>query len=604
MRRLSPLASTYTKERAVEVCLDTLRRLGLDLEGQPNIRLDLDDRPQKSPRACVIPSDPPAVVHLITRAQGGIHDYAAFLHEAGHALHDAGADESLPYTFRAVSRDHALTEIYSYIVEAISASRAGTSATSGSRRSRRPERRGDRFVETFLFRRYEAKLRFELEFWSAFGSDRRSGCPLATRSCSRGGGRPVRARELPRGHGRGFLLRRLPARVDPVVAAARVPVPRDRPRLVVDERRRARCCASCGPRARARRARRSPPGSATTRSIRARSSAPAAPNAAKSGGLAPVVYWPRKLGSPPETAGSKPAGAVAASAADRARRGSGPRKPAAVPAASRHSCMEGLRVGEDGVTRCWWAGDDPLMCAYHDDEWGRPERRPERLFELLTLESFQVGPLVEHDPAQARGFRRAFDGFDAARVAALRRGGRRAAARRCGDRPPPRQDRVRDRQRACDRGARRPARRAALVVRAAAAAAAAAGARRRHPGADRESAALATRAEAPRLPFPRPDDRLRVHAGSGPGRRPRRRLRRTVARTLRPRPQAAEALAASDRLAQRVRCGLARRMLTSASSRAARSMRSCCVSARSCWALARSLSWSSSSSTCRVRAAS
>jgi hypothetical protein len=87
VRRLSPFEATYTKERSVEVCLDSLRRLGLDLAAQPNIRLDLDDRPQKSPRACVVPSDPPAVVHLITRAQGGLHDYAAFLHEAGHALH-------------------------------------------------------------------------------------------------------------------------------------------------------------------------------------------------------------------------------------------------------------------------------------------------------------------------------------------------------------------------------------------------------------------------------------------------------------------------------------------------------------------------------------
>ncbi|MFN2470872.1 MAG: hypothetical protein ABR583_07740, partial [Gaiellaceae bacterium] len=118
VRRLSPLETTYTKERAVEVCLETLRALGLDLDAQPNIQLDLDDRPQKSPRACVIPSDPPEVVHLITRAQGGLHDYQAFLHEAAHALHYAGSSDSLPYTFRAVARDHALTEIYSYILEA------------------------------------------------------------------------------------------------------------------------------------------------------------------------------------------------------------------------------------------------------------------------------------------------------------------------------------------------------------------------------------------------------------------------------------------------------------------------------------------------------
>ena len=89
MRRLSPLESTYTKDRATEICLQTLEALGFDLNAQPNIKLDLDDRPQKSPRACVIASDPPKVVHLITRAQGGLHDYQAFLHEAGHALHYA-----------------------------------------------------------------------------------------------------------------------------------------------------------------------------------------------------------------------------------------------------------------------------------------------------------------------------------------------------------------------------------------------------------------------------------------------------------------------------------------------------------------------------------
>ena len=96
MRRLSPLESTYTKERATEVCLATLTELGFDLAAATNIKLDLDDRPQKAPRACVIASDPPSVVHLITRAQGGLHDYQAFLHEAGHALHYGGVDPSLP----------------------------------------------------------------------------------------------------------------------------------------------------------------------------------------------------------------------------------------------------------------------------------------------------------------------------------------------------------------------------------------------------------------------------------------------------------------------------------------------------------------------------
>jgi hypothetical protein len=172
LRRLSPLEGTYTKERAVEVCLATLNAIGLDMSALPGIRLDLDDRPQKSPRACVIASDPPNVVHLITRAQGGLHDYQAFLHEAGHALHYASVDPGLPYTFRRLSRDHALTEIYSYIVEAISREPAWHAEHFGLSDEEAAENaEATVFLEALLFRRYTAKLQFELDFWGRYADD-------------------------------------------------------------------------------------------------------------------------------------------------------------------------------------------------------------------------------------------------------------------------------------------------------------------------------------------------------------------------------------------------------------------------------------------------
>jgi hypothetical protein len=172
LRRLSPLAGTYTRERATEVCLDTLAQLGFDLTAMPNIRLDLDDRPQKSPRACVIASDPPEVVHLITRSQGGLHDYEAFLHEAGHALHYGGCDPALPYAFRSLSRDHALTEIYSYISAKV-VNEPGWHARyfSLDEGTARDNAEAGIFLELLLFRRYVAKLRFELGFWQRFASD-------------------------------------------------------------------------------------------------------------------------------------------------------------------------------------------------------------------------------------------------------------------------------------------------------------------------------------------------------------------------------------------------------------------------------------------------
>ena len=169
VRRLSPLADLYTKERSVPICLETLTRLGFDLASETRIKLDLDDRPQKNPRACVIASDPPTIVHLVTRAQGGLHDYQAFLHEAGHALHYAGCDPELPYTFRKLSRDHALTEIYSFLLESVTrepgwhAEHFGLGADEASENAE-----ATRFLEVLLFRRYAAKLGYELEVWNDF----------------------------------------------------------------------------------------------------------------------------------------------------------------------------------------------------------------------------------------------------------------------------------------------------------------------------------------------------------------------------------------------------------------------------------------------------
>jgi hypothetical protein len=169
LRRMSPFAHLYPKDRCVPVCLETLAAVGFDLPANQGIRLDLDDRPQKSPRACVIASDPPRVVHLITRAQGGLHDYQAFLHEAGHALHYAGLDSELPYTFRRLSRDHALTEIYSFLLESITrepdwhAQHLGASDDEAAERAE-----AARFLEVLLFRRYAAKLAYELKLWGDF----------------------------------------------------------------------------------------------------------------------------------------------------------------------------------------------------------------------------------------------------------------------------------------------------------------------------------------------------------------------------------------------------------------------------------------------------
>jgi DNA-3-methyladenine glycosylase I len=71
------------------------------------------------------------------------------------------------------------------------------------------------------------------------------------------------------------------------------------------------------------------------------------------------------------------------------------------------------------VVRCGWAPlDDPLYLAYHDEEWGVPERDDRELFERLLLEGFQAGLSWRTILHKRENFRRAFDGFDPERIAA------------------------------------------------------------------------------------------------------------------------------------------------------------------------------------------
>lgn len=64
------------------------------------------------------------------------------------------------------------------------------------------------------------------------------------------------------------------------------------------------------------------------------------------------------------------------------------------------------------LTRCGWCGTDPLYVAYHDEEWGRPERDPRALFECLMLEGFQAGLSWITILKRRESFRAAFAGFD------------------------------------------------------------------------------------------------------------------------------------------------------------------------------------------------
>jgi hypothetical protein len=167
MRSLHEWDDTFTRARMVEVCNRTVAELGFDLNAIPTIRPDLEDRAEKDPRACVIPVRVPDEVYLVVRPTGGITDYQAFLHEAGHALHFGLTSSELPFEHRYVSPDNALTEIYSYVVERITHEPLWHMRHFGLAREQAEQICAQtRFIDSSLFRRYGAKLAYELQFWA------------------------------------------------------------------------------------------------------------------------------------------------------------------------------------------------------------------------------------------------------------------------------------------------------------------------------------------------------------------------------------------------------------------------------------------------------
>ena len=79
---------------------------------------------------------------------------------------------------------------------------------------------------------------------------------------------------------------------------------------------------------------------------------------------------------------------------------------------------------------CEWPAGDPLMQRYHDMEWGTPVHKDRKHFEFLILEGAQAGLSWRTILHRREGYRRAYAGFDPARVAAY---GRREVRRLLGD---------------------------------------------------------------------------------------------------------------------------------------------------------------------------
>jgi hypothetical protein len=139
----------------------TLAELGIDLESQANVELDVEARPKKSPRAFCAPIEVPGRVVLVIQPMGGPDDWHALFHEAGHTEHYAHTSPDLPLEARRLG-DNAVTEGWAALLELLVDDPVWLSRRLDFGRPNDFAAEAAA-VRLYLVRRYAAKLLYELE---------------------------------------------------------------------------------------------------------------------------------------------------------------------------------------------------------------------------------------------------------------------------------------------------------------------------------------------------------------------------------------------------------------------------------------------------------
>ena len=156
---------SFPGDRMLPALEATLTDLGVDLHAQENVELDVEQREKKTPRAFCSPIEVPQRVVLVIQPIGGVDDWRALFHEAGHTEHFAHTRADLPVEERRLG-DFAVTEGWAMLMEHLVQDAAWL-----NRRLDVP--RPSEFVAEsatgllYLVRRYCAKVLYELELHAA-----------------------------------------------------------------------------------------------------------------------------------------------------------------------------------------------------------------------------------------------------------------------------------------------------------------------------------------------------------------------------------------------------------------------------------------------------
>src|SRR5262249_24107532 len=174
--RAADLDDWFPRSSLLESFSDTLGGLGIGLDEQRGVELDVERRPKKSPRAFCAPVRVPHEIYLVLSPIGGRDDYAVLFHEGGHTEHYANVDPDLPFEFRHLG-DNSITEAFAFLFQHLVEKplwlerRLGITDAEGIARYARAYR-------LVYLRRYAAKLAYELDL---HGGDARSWDELGAR---------------------------------------------------------------------------------------------------------------------------------------------------------------------------------------------------------------------------------------------------------------------------------------------------------------------------------------------------------------------------------------------------------------------------------------
>ena len=153
---LFPAEKIETSAR--EVCAS----MGLDLLAEGRVRLDIEDRPLKSPRAFCASLHVPEEVYLVIRPRGGYDDYRAFWHELGHALHFANVAADAPFEWKRLG-DNSVTEGFAMLFDHLLFDPLWLEdALGGEASDYEAFLAHHALFELYMLRRYAAKIDYEL----------------------------------------------------------------------------------------------------------------------------------------------------------------------------------------------------------------------------------------------------------------------------------------------------------------------------------------------------------------------------------------------------------------------------------------------------------